>query len=48
MKEELFMENKYGHLLDKYMDGGKKYTHSLLEKEVQEKKEECETDMAIC
>lgn len=42
MKEELFMENKYGHLLDKYMDGGKKYTHSLLEKEVQEKKEECE------
>ena len=34
------MENKYGHLLDKYMDGGKKYTHPLLEKEANAKKEE--------
>lgn len=34
------MENKYGHLLDKYMDGSKKYTNSLLEKEEQDKKEE--------
>lgn len=33
-------ENKYGHLLDKYMDGGKKYTHPLLEKEAKAKKEE--------
>lgn len=36
------MENKYGHLLDKYLDGGKKYTHPLLGKEVQAKKEEGE------
>lgn len=36
------MENKYGHLLDKYLDGGKKYTHPLSEKEAQNKKEECE------
>lgn len=33
-------ENKYGHLLDDYMDDSKKYTHPLLEKEEKSKKEE--------
>lgn len=28
-------ENKYGNLLDKYIDGGKSYTSPLLNKEVQ-------------
>lgn len=28
-------ENKYGNLLDKYMDGGKKYTSPLLTQEAQ-------------
>lgn len=28
-------ENKYGHLLDKYMDGGKKYTSPILSQEAQ-------------
>ena len=28
-------ENKYGNLLDKYLDGGKKYTSPILSKEAQ-------------
>ena len=28
-------ENKYGHLLDKYLDGGKNYTSSILSKEAE-------------
>ena len=32
-------DNRYGNLLDKYMDGGKKYTSPLLSKEEQKYKE---------
>lgn len=36
-------ENKYGNLLDKYIDGGKQYTSPLLSKEEQRYKEEGES-----
>lgn len=36
-------ENKYGHLLDKYIDGGKKYTSPLLSREEEKYKSEGES-----